>query len=222
MKQVIIYAFRSPGSGAVYIGKHECDPTSWPRRGTGKLPDGYGGKGVVVPRFHAKHGDRVQWRILAVVALEDWPRAERRAVDLARAIFGRKCVNQKDGGDGNTRADALRMWADPEYVGKVTSAQKDAQNRPEVRAKVISAQKEAMSRPEVQRRKSAAQRAVWADPGYVAKMSIVLARATAIRSRKARARKALRPFAVPPIITYPGVRVWIHHPDLPLGIGGPR
>jgi hypothetical protein len=115
---VVIYAFRSPGSGAVYIGKHEpkVDPAHWPRRGNGKLPDGYEGSGLVVPRFHARHGERVQWRILAVVPLADWPRAEQRAVDLARAVFGRKCVNIADGGQGFTRAEARAANASPAAV----------------------------------------------------------------------------------------------------------
>lgn len=66
MEQVVIYAFKSPGSGAVYIGKHQCSPEGWPRRGTGCLPDGYRGSGVAVVNFHRRHGAAVQWRILAV------------------------------------------------------------------------------------------------------------------------------------------------------------
>ena len=113
--RAVIYAFRSPGSGAVYIGKHQCSPEGWPRRGTGCLPDGYRGSGVVVGRFHRRHGAAVQWRILAVV---DGDRdavnaAERRAIRLARVVLGRRCVNVLEGGDGLTSADAQRMWRNP-------------------------------------------------------------------------------------------------------------
>ena len=150
--QAIIYAFRSPGSGAVYIGKHECDPEGWPRRGNGRLPDGYPGRGVAVANFHAKHGDRVEWRILAVVPLADWPRAERRAVDLARAVFGRKCANIADGGLGLTSAVAQRLarkrWSDPGYRDAQCEAFRAAGSRPEVRANRAAAAKAAAQRPE--------------------------------------------------------------------------
>lgn len=182
--QAVIYAFRSPDSGAVYIGKHECNPEGWPRRGNGRLPDGYPGRGKVVERFHRKHGAAVQWRILAIVPLEEWPRAEGRAVDLARAIFGRKCVNIRDGGRGGTRADALRMWADPGHRAKTSAAIKDASNRPEARARLSAAAralwqdpervgaaiKEAVSQSEVKARRSAAQRQAFAQPEVKARL----------------------------------------------------
>lgn len=121
-QSAIIYAFRSPGSGAVYIGKHQCDPEGWPRRGKGRLPDGYGGSGVAVRNFHRRHGDRVEWRILATVTggRDEVNAAERRAIRLARALLGKMCVNRLDGGDGMTseeaRAQSRLNWDDPGYV----------------------------------------------------------------------------------------------------------
>lgn len=160
MTAVVIYAFRSPGSGAVYVGKHECDPDGWPRRGNGRLPDGYKGSGDVVPRFHARHGAAVQWRILAVVSLDDWPRAERRAVDLARAIFGRKCVNIRGGGRGLSSAESRAMLADPEIVKRQRQASRQAMDRPEVREKMRAAQLGKKLSPDTCAKLSAVKRGV--------------------------------------------------------------
>lgn len=159
--RAVIYAFRSPGSGATYIGKHQCDPEGWPRRGTGPLPDGYRGSGVVVGHFHRRHGAAVQWRILAVVAgdRDAVNAAERRAIRLARTSLGRRCVNKADGGDGQTREAALRMAADPDWREKVRAATKAGWANPEVRAKQSAAQKLACKRPEVRAMRVAAGKA---------------------------------------------------------------
>lgn len=122
--RAVIYAFRSPGSGAVYIGKHQCCPDGWPRRGTGPLPDGYRGSGVAVANFHRRHGAAVQWRILATVALSDWQLAERRAIRVARLILGRKCVNRADGGEGLTSGDFNQIWSNPKTRAKLKSSAK--------------------------------------------------------------------------------------------------
>jgi hypothetical protein len=273
MQQVVIYAFRSPGSGSVYIGKHECDPTGWPRRGNGRLPDGYTGSGNVVPRFHRRHGAAVEWRILAVVADADWPRAERRAVHLARLIFGRRCVNIRSGGEGFTSAEARSLNADPlvkakhsasmrqsharpEVKARRSAASRESQNRPEVKAKQSAtnarpevkarrsaAAKEANARPDVKAKQRASQSTSWSgvlaraaalSPEALARRSAThkalartperqahLARANQIRWRRARARKALAPFAVPPSIVAPGVCLWAYLPTLGLSIAGP-
>lgn len=159
MQHVVIYAFRSPGSGAVYIGKREpkVNPTGWPRRGRGYLPDGYKGSGDVVPRFHARHGSRVEWRILAIVPVADWSRAERRAIHLARLIFGRKCVNIRDGGEGSTSADARALWTDPTYAQRTKAGIRAAMARPAVKAKL-----------------SAAGKRSWSDPAYAERMKGVM------------------------------------------------
>lgn len=155
----IIYAFRSPGSGAVYIGKHQCDPGGWPRRGTGKLPDGYAGSGVAVASFHRRHGDRVEWRILAAV---DGDRrkvdeAERRAIRLARALFGRACVNLADGGEGwsseEARAASAAAWSDPNHVAMMRDHLRNLRAAPDHSDKM-----------------RAAANAIWSDPNHVEKM----------------------------------------------------
>lgn len=146
MTAVVIYAFRSPGSGAVYLGKHECDPTGWPRRGNGRLPDGYPGRGKVVEHFHRRHGAKVQWRILTIVPVAGWPRAEKRAIHIARRIFGSRCVNIRDGGDGFTSEEARALCAareaDPALAAKHRvnlRANADAWNQsPEGRAHITA------------------------------------------------------------------------------------
>lgn len=205
---VVIYAFRSPGSGAVYIGKHECDPTGWPRRGTGRLPDGYPGRGKVVERFHRKHGAAVQWRILAIVPFADWVRAERRAIHLARLIFGQRCVNILSGGDGLTSEEARAVtraawsdpvyaakisaaakaqWSDPESAAKISAAIKVVSNRPDVKAKVSAANREISNRPEVRARNIAANKAFAQTPERRAHLASIQASA---RSPEARAKAA--------------------------------
>ena len=131
--RTVIYAFRSPGSGAVYVGKHQCNPDGWPRRGTGPLPDGYRGSGVAVVNFHRCHGAAVQWRILAVV---DGDRgavdaAERRAIRLARSVFGRRCVNRQAGGEGMTSEDARALLARPEVRERLAAANRARAASPE-------------------------------------------------------------------------------------------
>lgn len=174
---VVIYAFRSPGSGAVYIGKREPkeDPRHWPRRGHGRLPDGYGGSGDVVPRFHARHGDRVEWRILAIVPLADWPRAERRAIHLARLLFGRRCVNIRDGGDGWTseeaRAMGLRNAADPDWRAKNSARNKARAKDPEWLEKVSARNKALAADPEWRFKNRAASKALAASPEWRAMVS---------------------------------------------------
>lgn len=154
----VIYAFRSPGSGAVYIGKHECDPSRWPRRGSGRLPDGYAGGGKAVARFHARHGERVEWRILAVVAPGDWPRAERRAIRLARALFGQRCVNVLAGGPGLTISEAKRQWADPAWRARRVASL----HTPDVKAKKDLARRRAKDRKTLI---ALIRPPLWASPG---------------------------------------------------------
>lgn len=174
--QVVIYAFRSPGSGSVYIGKHECDPTGWPRRGNGRLPDGYDGSGLVVPRFHSRHGDRVEWRILATVPVAVWQKAERRAIHLARLFLGKRCVNISAGGKGFT-SDVARTMG-PRI--------REAHARPEVKQKHKASLRAAYSKPEVRRKLSDALRAAAQTP----ERREQLARATeANRTPEATAKK---------------------------------
>lgn len=137
----VIYAFRSPGSGATYIGKHNCDPDGWPRRGTGPLPDGYRGSGVAVANFHRRHGAAVQWRILATVAggRDAVNAAERRAIRLARALLGKRCVNHASGGDGLSSQDAKAMWADPETGSRMRKAHRDLTNSDQWKAANLAA-----------------------------------------------------------------------------------
>jgi len=206
---VVVYAFRSPGSGAVYIGKHECDPEGWSRRGHGRLPDGYKGSGDVVPRFHARHGDRVEWRILAVVPVADWPRAERRAIHLARLFLGRRCVNVLSGGEGLTSSDAKTMWADPVFRDRhrrsmvetysdtgmregLSTMLRDRWTDPAYRDAQCEALRSAGNRPEVRAKRSAATKAHSHTPegaAHIARMAALNSTPEAIAKRQ-RTRRA--------------------------------
>lgn len=199
----VIYAFRSPRSGATYIGKHQCDPEGWPRRGTGSLPDGYRGSGVVVGHIHRRHGAAVEWRILAVVDGDKdlVNRAERRAVRLARHLWADRCVNIREGGDGFTSAEARAslkaMWADTQhraFISATSSTAAKAQwSDPEYAAKVSAARNEAVRRPDVKARMSAAATARWSDPERATKMSAATKEATnrpEVKAKNSAAQKA--------------------------------
>lgn len=90
-----------------------------------------------------KHRDALVWRILARVdgPRQDADMAERRAVALVRALFGRRCLNLRDGGQGMTSRDARALWADPAYSARTGAAIREAFARPEVRESIQHAKK---------------------------------------------------------------------------------
>lgn len=162
--QAVIYIFRCP-KGRVYAGRRTVSPEAlrcWPNRGAGPLPDGYRGSGKAWQRVARKHGDALVWRIVARVdgTRQDADRAERRAVALTRAVFGRLCLNLRDGGQGMSSRDARALWADPDYAGRTGAAIREAFLQPEVRAKVAAAS----HAPEVRQRRSATMRGLSQTP----------------------------------------------------------
>lgn len=167
----VIYAFRSPGSGAVYVGKHNCDPIGWPKRGSGKLPDGYKGSGRIIRQVHRRHGEAVEWRILSVVSggLDAINAAEVRAIRLVRRIWGRRCVNKLDGGNGHTSASARAYLSTPSGAAHLAGIHHRLHS-PEVVAKRNAALREQAKRPERQRQIAEA-RAMTKTPEALAKLS---------------------------------------------------
>ncbi|RCW88733.1 hypothetical protein DFP89_101169 [Paracoccus lutimaris] len=162
--QAVIYIFRCP-KGRVYAGRRTVSPEAlrcWPSRGTGALPDGYAGSGKAWQAVARKHRDTLIWRILARVdgTSQDADMAERRAVALVRALFGRRCLNLRDGGQGMTSRDARALWADPAYAERTGAAIREAFARPEVRAKLNAA----ANTPEARQRRSATSKAVAQTP----------------------------------------------------------
>ncbi len=118
----VIYIFRST-SGSAYVGRRAVSAGAlrrWPRAARGPLPEGYCGSSKVWQAVVARHGmDSADWRILARVSgsREDANAVERRAIRLARAIFGASCVNIREGGDRSNsdeaRAPCAAREADP-------------------------------------------------------------------------------------------------------------
>lgn len=158
--QAVIYIFRCP-RGRTYVGRRTVPPEAlrcWPGRGTGPLPDGYTGSGKAWRAVAARHREDLVWRILARVDGErvDADAVEQRAVRLARAVFGRRCLNLRDGGQGMSRGNARALWADPDWAERTSTAIREAFLRPEVRAKVAAAS----NRPEVQERRAATSKAL--------------------------------------------------------------
>lgn len=158
--QAVIYIFRCP-KGRVYAGRRSVSPEAvrcWPNRGQCSLPDGYAGSGKAWQRVARKHRDALVWRIVARGdgTRQDADRAERRAVAITRAVFGRLCLNLRDGGQGMSSRDARALWADPEWAGRTGAAIREAHARPEVRAKMNAA----ANSPEAKQRRSRTSKAV--------------------------------------------------------------
>ncbi len=230
MQHAVIYLFVSP-SGRAYAGRHFCDHASFPRRGTGPLPDGYLGSGKPWGNVARKHGPALRWVILRRFA-EGTPRAtldaaERRAICLVRNLWSDHCMNVREGGTGLTSADALRMAADPDWLAKNKAASKALAQTPKrrdqlVRARAAStalantpdgiAQRKrasaASKTPEALEKNRAALKLRCATPEGKA----CLDRARETNNRKRRARKALAPFKVPPIMRVSGATVWAYRP----------
>ncbi len=186
--QAVIYIFMCP-KGCVYAGRRTVSPEAlrfWPNRGTGPLPDGYAGSGKAWQRVARKHRDALVWRIVARVdgTRQDADRAERRAIRLTRALFGRLCLNIFDGGQGFTSEDARAvgamnaadpLWSarnrahlqklnsDPAQVARraaqIGAIGADSEGRAIDEAKRAAAAAEASRRPDVAAKKSAAMKA---------------------------------------------------------------
>lgn len=197
----VIYLFVSP-SGRAYAGRHTCQHEGWPRRGSGALPSGYTGSGKLWQNVARKHGPAIRWIILRRfgpdAARADIDAAERRAIRLVRAIWGERCVNVLEGGEGSTRADALRMWSCPEFAEKVRAAHAD----PKSKAKMGAAAKAYWSEPEARARRSepefrakisAATKACAQTPDLAAQLAAALAYRWSPEGRaKVAAKRALR------------------------------
>lgn len=234
----VIYIFQCP-KGRVYAGRRSVSPEAlrcWPNRGHGPLPDGYVGSGKAWQAVARRHGAALVWRIVARVAgdRDAANAAERRAIRLARAVWGRKCLNVADGGDGQTREAMQRYWADPASANRNRAAIVAARGDPVVEARRLTGLAQAMKDPAVQARRRAGLAVAMADPAVQARRNLAAAEAmqrpevkarqiAGLRAaaRKRRARKALAPFAVPPSIAAPCVCLWAFLPTLRLSIAGP-
>lgn len=185
----VIYLFTSP-SGRAYCGWHGCDHAAIPRRGTGPLPDKkrYTGSGKLWDNVARKHGPALRWVILrrfpAGTSRSTADAAEQRAIRLVRRLWGERCANIRDGGQGMTSRDARALWADPGYAERTGAAIREAFARPEVQAKVLAA----ANTPEALGKLSNSHKAL----AQTADRQEQLARATAASlTPEARARRAV-------------------------------
>lgn len=245
--QAVIYAFRSPVSGAVYVGKHTVhflDLAEWSRAGVGPLPDGYLGSGRRWLRTATEEGSAaVEWRILARVdgTQAEINSAERRAIRLARASFGPLCLNHKNGGGGRIangeapqrsrplldpkarqehHAEKMRQWWAKPGRKEAQAAQSQRQwNDPAMRRKMQDgmASDGRPSGDDWKRKIGASCKAA----AQTAERKAQLDHAREVRDRKRRARKALAPYRCQPTLQSPSVTLWPAPSGSPLGISGP-
>lgn len=167
-------------SGGIYVGKHACNARTWPKRGTGKMPDNYIGSGTYAKRAFLKYGNAMKWRIIFIASEENWKEKEKRAIRLVRFMFGDMCRNIYDGGEGHTSRSAFEAaknpltsrkrtaanylsWADPIVREKRSSGIRAAKSTPEAKKKISDTFK-AMDTPEGRERKSRNAKKQWADP----------------------------------------------------------
>lgn len=184
----VIYIFRCP-KGRVYVGRRSVSQEAlraWPGHGVNRLPDGYAGSGKAWQAIHRRHGPMCVWRIVARVEGDRGAvnKAERRAVRLARALFGQRCVNIREGGDGMTSADAQALasdpkrlaglrarHADPEYVIKNRAALARLNTEPEIDEK----RRAGLALPEVKARRKATHKALAQTPERAAQLAAAIA-----------------------------------------------
>jgi glycine/D-amino acid oxidase-like deaminating enzyme len=151
----LIYLFRHRPTGYAYAGKRKSQGSlDWPRRGTGFLPDGYRGSGSVWAKVIAKYSDPAEYEyiVLGRPSSDDWERYERRAIALTRALFGRKCLNRTEGGDGFSSETRKRLHQDPAWRRKQRRALRRALDTPEFKEKVRQATAARWQDPEMARR----------------------------------------------------------------------
>lgn len=185
---VIIYEMTiaaDDGLPWVYIGKREGGSGGWslPQTGTGRIPHGrrgYSGSGKRWKTIVAKYGEEaIRWTIVERVGPEDWVAAEQDAVEAGRTVWGNRCVNLLDGGDGFTSEDAKRLYEDPKFRAKMAEArrrQAEARRRqaedPEWRAKMAEAMRKKFEDPKVRAKIAAGvQRKYDEDPEWRAKIA---------------------------------------------------
>lgn len=200
----VIYLFVSP-SGRAYAGRHTCHHEGWPRRGSGALPSGYRGSGKLWANVTRRHGPAIRWIILRRFGPDatraDIDVAERRAIRLAHRLWAGRCMNRAEGGTGNTSADALSLWADPDFAGgspatnaKRSAALKAITQQPEGAAVLARAQAAAHSPEAIARQKARAQtpegRAQLARAWAANKTPEALGKAAATRARNKAIREA--------------------------------
>lgn len=250
--QAVIYIFRCP-RGRVYAGRHTVSPEAlrcWPSRGAGPLPDGYAGSGTAWQAVARRHRAVLVWRIVARVEGSHAALivAEQRAIRLARAVFGKGCLNVHEGGDGFTseqaRAQAARNYARPEYLEKLRTARLALSTDPHWREAITARNRARGKDPEFRRKVSLGNKGRAKSVEHRAKIGEVnrspakrhAQKATAnaqwadpvqaekmragIRrsQRRRRAAKALAPFLCTPMCQFPGGAVWPAPGANPLGI----
>ena len=143
------------------------------------------------------------WRIIARLEgdRDAVNRAERRAVRLARAVFGVRCVNIRAGGDGMTSADAQALasdpkrlaglrarHADPEYANKNRAALARLNTEPEF----VEKRRAGLAQPEVKARRKATLKALAQTPERAAQLAAAIAYRWSPEGRAKSAQKRLQ------------------------------
>jgi hypothetical protein len=169
----LIYLLRHRPTGYAYAGKRKSlGSDSWPRRGTGFLPDGYKGSGHAWANILAKYPNRddYEWIVLGRPSEETWADAERRAIRLVRHIWGPLCVNIADGGEGQTSEAAKAISARPEVKAKQKASLERRYADPAFKAKSIAAMRRVWDDPAIRAKHKAAMQRLKNDPAHRAKM----------------------------------------------------
>lgn len=204
------------------------------------MPDGYCGSGKAWQAVARRHRAALAWRIVARVDGDNdrLIAAERRAIQLARSLFGQGCLNVHEGGDGFTpeqaRAQAARNYARPEYLEKLRAARLALSADPAWREGIASRNRARGKDPEFRRKVSEGNKGRAKSPAHKAKIGEVnrapekrLAQKVTAKAQwsdpvqaekmragirrsqeRRRAAKALAPLLCKPMFQSPGATVW--------------
>lgn len=143
------------------------------------MPDGYCGSGKAWQAVARRHRAALAWRIVARVDGDNdrLIAAERRAIQLARSLFGQGCLNVHEGGDGFTpeqaRAQAARNYARPEYLEKLRAARLALSADPAWREGIASRNRARGKDPEFRRKVSEGNKGRAKSPAHKAKIGEV-------------------------------------------------
>lgn len=135
----ILYKTTNSINGRFYIGIHSSD----------NLNDGYLGSGKRIRTEITKYGkENFVREILEFCSTRAELKQKESEIVNEELLKHPLCLNLKNGGEGNSSADAKRHWQSAEYKEKIKRARKETWQQEGYREKMQIALKLALAKPE--------------------------------------------------------------------------